>query len=234
MRPIGGGTRGAPFRDRRDAGRQLAERIRRLDLHDPVVIALPRGGVPVGFEVAQAINAPLDTLVVRKLGSPANPEYAVGAAAEGGMVLVGQPRDPSVTEEELQQIVRRETLETARRVARYRGTRPLTSVAGRDVILVDDGIATGLTALAAARALRTQRAKRVILAAPVCSADILRRFRNDVDDVICVQSPLNLMAVGPWYVDFTPTSDEEVVSLLRAARRDGGPDSQPEMERRTA
>jgi putative phosphoribosyl transferase len=153
MRPARA-ARNAPFSDRRDAGRQLAERIRALDLQDPVVIALPRGGIPVGFEVARAIDAPLDTLVVRKLGSPANPEYAVGAIAEGGMVIVGQPRDPSVSDEELDRIARRETTEITRRVARYRGTRPLTAVAGRDVILVDDGVATGLTALAAAKALR--------------------------------------------------------------------------------
>jgi putative phosphoribosyl transferase len=197
----------------------LAERLRSVAAGNAVVVALPRGGVPVGFEVAVALGAPLDVLAARKLGTPANPELAIGAIAEGGVAVVDSAaaRRFGVTQAELDAIVERETTELNRRVEHYRDGRPPLEVRGRTTVLVDDGLATGLTALAAVRALRARDAARVVLAVPVGAAPSLELLAREADEVVCHTVAVDLRAVGYWYADFTPVSDDEVVELLREA-----------------
>lgn len=206
------------FADRTDAGRQLAAALQPLALADPVVLALPRGGVPVAVEVARALHAPLDLLLVRKIGAPWNPEFAVAAIAEGG--------DPVVDEECLlatgatPEHVAREAVaaraEIARRRAAYLAGRAAVPVAGRDVIVVDDGIATGSTVRAALRALRQRAPARVLLAVPVAPPDTLAALRAEVDALVCLRTPVPFEAVGAHYVDFHQVPDTEVVRLLAA------------------
>lgn len=204
------------FTDRQDAGRALATRLTGLAAECPVVVALPRGGVPVAFEVARALGAPLDLLVVRKLGAPGNPELGVGAIAEGGAAVVDAVTSQRVgmTEETLAATVERETVELRRRVQRYRVGRPALEVRGRTAIVVDDGLATGLTAIAAVRELRARAARRVVVAVPVGAQESLDLLAGEADAVVCHTIPARLMAVGYWYADFAPVSDEEVVELL--------------------
>jgi predicted phosphoribosyltransferase len=207
------------FADRRHAGRLLAERLQAFAAERPVVVALPRGGVPVGFEVAQALGTPLDILAVRKLGAPGNREFAVGAIVEDGTALLDRAtaRRVGLTSKALDDTVAAEARELTRQVARYRGERGGVDVRGRTAIIVDDGLATGLTDLAAVRALRSLGAERVIVAVPVGVSDSLTRVAQDADDVICHTVPAELISVGSWYEDFTPVSDDEVVELLDAA-----------------
>lgn len=185
------------------------------------MLALPRGGVPVGYEVAQALGAPLDVVVVRKLGAPECPEYAVGAIAEGGALFVEPAAliEAGIGEGQLAEIAEREAIELTRRTRRYRGDRPFPSVKGRTVLLVDDGIATGRTARAAIRALRELAPRHLVLAAPVVAAESAPVLRAEVDDLVYVQAPQHFMAVGLWYEQFAQTTDDEVVSLLARARR---------------
>jgi putative phosphoribosyl transferase len=206
------------FRDRVDAGQQLAERLP-ADLHDPLVLALPRGGVPVAKEVAARLDAPLDVLVARKIGAPGHEELGIGAIAEGG-ALVGSDlvRALRVSPDEFERLAERQRGEIARRVERYRGDRPLPPLLGRDVVLVDDGLATGVTAEAALLAVRAGEPRRLVLAVPVCSPDTARRLVPPADDVVCVLAPDDLLAVGYWYDDFAQTTDEEVIELLRGGR----------------
>jgi putative phosphoribosyl transferase len=184
-----------------------------------VVVALPRGGVPVGFEIALAIGAPLELLAVRKLGAPGNPELAVGAIAEGGFAAVDAAavRRAGMTQEALDETVARESSELRRRVERYRGAGAALEVRGRRAILVDDGLATGLTALAAVRALRAQEAARIVVAVPVGARESLEILAAEADEVCCHTVPERLFAVGHWYEDFSPVSVEEVVALLSEA-----------------
>jgi predicted phosphoribosyltransferase len=204
------------FVDRREAGRRLAEPVAALALDEPIVVALPRGGVPVAAEVAAALDAPLDVLVVRKLGMPGQPELALGALAEGGAEVV----DPDLarlgrvdaTTLDLLRAEAREEIE--RRVQTYRGGRPPPDVDGRVVVLIDDGLATGRTAEAAIAALRTAGASRVVLAVPVASPDTADALAGKADDVVTVIRPRDMRAVGLWYDDFTQTTDAEVVALL--------------------
>lgn len=203
------------FADRRDAGRQLARELVELAELDPIVIALPRGGVPVAYEVARALDAPLDILLVRKLGAPMQPELGIGAIAEGAGPIVDAEtvRRLDVTETELAAIVDRERVELERRRHAYRNGREPLDVAGHVVILVDDGIATGVTAVAGARALRRRGARAVILAAPVGPADAERRLGGEFDSIVC-PTTLRYGSVGAAYRDFGQTSDAEVRELL--------------------
>ena len=210
------------FRDRHHAGRLLAERLIQVvdpaTLADPLVLGLPRGGVPVAFEVARALDAPLDVFVARKLGSPRQPELGIGAVAEGGTRVLDDAtvRALGVTPEDLERITVREQAELERRVARYRG-RPLPPLTGRDVIVVDDGLATGVTASAALAALRATDAARVVLAVPVAAADTAEQLRATGVVVVSVIEPDDLRAVGRWYDHFEQTSDDEVLDLLGRA-----------------
>lgn len=219
--PASGAVR---FRDRHDAGRQLAALLEPLAGERPVVVGVPRGGVPVAAEVARRLGAPLDVTVVRKIGAPQNPEFAVGALAEGGVHVLSDRtvRALGLSEAALQTLVSRVEGELLERLERYRGARAPVQLGGRTVILVDDGLATGRSAIAAVQSLRRRGAARVILAVPVAapeSADNLRRY---ADEVVCVEEPEDLWAVGYWYEDFRPTTDEEVAALL-AQFGDGAP-----------
>jgi putative phosphoribosyl transferase len=209
------------FRDRVEAGQRLATVLADRSFADAVVLALPRGGVPVGFEVATALRAPLDVFVVRKVGAPHQPEMGIGAVAEGGTEVVDRRllRAVGVSDETFAALADRERVEMQRRVTRYRGARPLPDVAGRDVVLVDDGLATGVTAEAALLALRTSGPRALHLAVPACAAESAERLRQIADDVVCVTTPSAFRAVGEWYDVFDQTTDDEVTELLERAGR---------------
>jgi putative phosphoribosyl transferase len=206
------------FSDRADAGRRLASRL--ASLHgDVVVLGLPRGGVPVAFEVARELGAPLDVIVVRKLGLPYQPELAMGAIGEGGVRIINDEvvRGSWVSPEVIDGVERRERRELARQAERFRAGRARADVAGRTAVLVDDGIATGSTARAACRVARGQGAARVILAAPVGPPGSARDLLGSCDDVVCVETPPSFGSVGQWYANFAPVSDATVADLLRRA-----------------
>jgi putative phosphoribosyl transferase len=207
------------FADRADAGRRLAESLRFLVGQDVVVVRLPRGGVPVAFEVARALGAPLDVIVVRKLGVPVQPELGMGAVGEGGVRIVDREivRRAGVSERELSTVEQRERAEVVRRSSRLRGDKTPVPLTGRTVIVVDDGMATGSTARAACQVVRAQGATRVVLAVPVGPEDIERRMRADADEIICLYKPVDFFAVGQFYDRFDQTIDREVVELLRRA-----------------
>jgi putative phosphoribosyl transferase len=204
------------FVDRADAGRRLAARLRPLSSEDPVVLGLPRGGVPVAFEAARELKAPLDVIIVRKLGVPFHRELGFGAIGEGGVRVVHDAivRMSRARKEELEEVERAEEEELARQARRFRRGRPRVAVGGRTVIVVDDGIATGATARAACRVARAQGAARVVLAVPVAPPDAAEALRQDADEVVCLSTPPEFSAVGEWYEDFSQTSDAEVVELL--------------------
>jgi putative phosphoribosyl transferase len=207
------------YRDRRDAGRQLGERLAALAPEHPVVIGLPRGGVPVAFEVARALDAPLDVLVARKLGAPGNPEYGVGAIAESGVRVLNEQavRMLQLTPEELEHVTDRAERELRTRLARYREGRAPAPVKGRTAILVDDGLATGGTARAALRALRERDPARLILAVPVGAGATVQALERECDEIVCLLTPEPMWAIGSWYDDFSQTTDEEVSALLAAS-----------------
>ena len=211
------------FRDRPEAGRALADALRsRGGWKHPLVLALPRGGVPVGYEVAQALHAPLDILVVRKIGHPRHEEFAVGAIAAGGVVVMNPEAEGylgGVSHAELDRIMRRERAELERREALYRGGRAAEPVAGRDVIVVDDGLATGSTMRAAVMALRQMSPARITVAVPVGASQSCDELGRVADDVVCVRTPSPFFAVGAWYADFPQTEDDEVRLLLDTTRR---------------
>ena len=204
------------FSDRVAAGRQLATRLVHLRGQDVVVLGLPRGGVPVAFEVARVLEAPLDVLVVRKLGVPFQPELAMGAIGEGGVLVLNEDvlARIGVDRTELAAIERRERAELERRALRFRRDRPRASLTGRTAVLVDDGIATGATARAACRVARAQGAAQVVLAVPACAPQTARLLRGEVDELVVLAEPANFYAVGQVYDDFRPVRDEEVVELL--------------------
>ncbi|MER5279069.1 phosphoribosyltransferase [Streptomyces sp. NPDC002809] len=207
------------FADRADAGQRLAEALHPLAASDPVVLGLPRGGVPVAFRVAGELGASLDVIVVRKLGVPYHPELGFGAIGEGGVRVISEDivRRGRVSEADIAAVERAEEAELVRRARTFRGDRPRIPLAGRTVIVVDDGIATGATALAACTVARAQGAARVVLAVPVASPDAAERLRGQVDELVCLSTPYGFSAVGEWYRDFGQTPDEEVVSLLAGA-----------------
>ena len=215
------------FRDRVEAGRQLAaELVRRLPHireEDPIVLAIPRGGVPVGYEVARAIDAPLDLFIARKLGAPGHEELGIGAVAPGGtrFLDVDAIRMLDVSDAYIEDVTRKELAELERRLRRFRGDRPPPRIEGRSVVLVDDGLATGVTALASLTALRLQHPRRLVLAAPVCSVEGAQAVARQADDVVCVAVPDRFFGVGAWYHDFTQTTDEEVVEMLARGQESG-------------
>jgi predicted phosphoribosyltransferase len=211
------------FRDRRDAGRQLAERVaeRSASLgRDPVVLALPRGGVPVGFEVARRLGAPLDVFLVRKLGVPGHEELAMGAIASGDVVFLNEDliQALGISEEEIRGRIDEERRELERRERMYRSGPP-PRVSGRGAILVDDGLATGASMLAAIASLRKLEPERITVAVPVAAPDTCREIGHAVDLIVCAATPEPFYGVGAWYLDFSQTTDEEVRELLRAARQ---------------
>ena len=213
------------FDDRRDAGRRLAERLEEFRGQDVVVLGLPRGGVPVAAEIARALDAPLDVVVVRKVGVPYRPELAMGAVGEGGVRVVDRRvlALTGVSPAALAEAQQRESAEIEARVRRFRGNRPRVPLSGRTALVVDDGIATGSTARAACAVVRALGAARIVLTAPVCAGSSLRQLAADADELIFLQTPRDFAAVGQFYADFRPTGDDEVVELLhRAARRHGG------------
>ena len=209
------------FANRREAGRILASLLMNYtDRDDVLVLALPRGGVPVGFEVAQALRAPLDVFIVRKLGVPGHDELAMGAIATGGVrvlnddVVISLELEPEV----IDAVAAREEKELARRERLYRGARPAPDVQGRTVILVDDGLATGSTMRAAVAALRKQEPARIVVAVPVAAPETCEEFKTEVDEVVCAATPRMFNGVGRWYEDFSQTTDAEVHELLAQAR----------------
>ena len=208
------------FVDRRDAGRKLAELLAGSHLGgDVVVLALPRGGVPVAYEIARALGAPLGVFLVRKLGTPGHPELAMGAIASGGTrVLNDEVVDAlQIPREQIDAVAQREQAELERRDAAYRQGKPMIPVQGRTVILVDDGLATGSTMKAAVQAVKQQQPARVIVAVPVGAAETCRALRDLADEVVCARMPEGFSAVGQWYQDFSQTTDDEVIALLSEA-----------------
>jgi putative phosphoribosyl transferase len=205
------------FRDRREAGRVLAERLQHHAGRDNVmVLALPRGGVPVGYEVACALGVPLDVLLVRKLGVPGHEELAMGALASTGAMVLNQAIVDrlGVAQWQIDRAVQREQVELSRRERLYRGARPPPQLAGKTVILVDDGLATGATMRAAVEALRAEQPAKIVVAVPVAAPESCEEVMATADEVVCAAMPDPFFAVGAWYQDFTPTSDGEVVALL--------------------
>ncbi|GAA4213600.1 phosphoribosyltransferase [Microbispora amethystogenes] len=209
--------------DRRDAGLLLGERLRELrdsgDIQgDVVVVGLPRGGVPVALQVARALDAPLDVILVRKLGVPYQPELGFGAIGEGGVRVVNPDvvRLARLTDDEMAVVERRERAELERRAGRFRRGREPVDLAGRTVIVVDDGIATGGTARAACQVARAHGASRVVLAVPVGAPETIASLRGDADEIVCLDTPDHFWAIGAWYEDFTQTSDEDVMECLRS------------------
>ena len=209
-----------PFLDRRDAGRQLAAKLAGY-ADDPgvIVLGLPRGGVPIAYEVARALHAPLDVFVVRKLGVPGHRELAMGAIASGGLRVLNMDviEALGIPKAAVESVADREMVELERQGRTYRGNAPLPDFAGRTIIVVDDGLATGSTMRAAVGALRQRSPELIIVAVPVAAAETARRLREEADSVVCLSAPSDFQAVSMWYQDFSQISDEEVRNLLESA-----------------
>lgn len=209
-----------PYEDRREAGAELATRLGHFrGRNDVVVLALPRGGVPVGAEVARALDAPLDIFLVRKLGLPGHPELAMGAIASGGVRVLNHDVVSwyRIPETVIDQAAREEQIELERRERAYRDGRTPAELQDRVVLLIDDGLATGSTMKAAVQAVRARRPARIVVAVPVGSPDTCREFAGIADEIICVRTPEHFSAVGQWYLDFSQTTDDEVRTLLQRA-----------------
>jgi predicted phosphoribosyltransferase len=210
-----------PFADRHQAGIELSSRLEQYrGRSDVVVLALPRGGVPVAFEIAEALEAPLDIFVVRKLGMPGHPEFAMGALASGGIPVLSDDvvRWYGIPQSAIDAVIRQERAELERREREYRRGAALVDLRGRTVILVDDGLATGATMKAAVLAVRTHQPVRVVVAVPVGAPASCAELAAMADEMVCVSKPETFSAVGQWYQEFSQTTDEEVLSLLRASR----------------
>lgn len=207
------------FENRAEAGRRLGERLSAYKDQSVIVLALPRGGVVVAHEVAAMLGAPLDVLVVRKLGAPGRPELGFGAIAPGGIRIVDNAAVTwlGITPEQLEEVTAHEEAELRRRLQQYRGDRPIMDVRGLTLIVVDDGLATGGTARAAIASLRQRGAGRIVLAVPVCALETARAIEDDVDELVCLSMPEDFRAVGHWYDHFDQVPDEQVMSLLNAS-----------------
>ena len=211
------------FKNRQDAGKKLALILKEYKGKSVIVYALPRGGVPVGYEVAKALGAPLDTVVVRKVGAPHNPEFGVGAVAPGGVLILDNQtlQALGIERKDVEKTIAEETEEMKRRIARYRSGEYTKGITADTVILVDDGLATGVTAFAALESIKkSHQPKRIIFASPICAKDTAERLREETE-VICGSETENLMAIGYWYEEFDQVSDEEVVKYLENARNKG-------------
>jgi predicted phosphoribosyltransferase len=206
------------FLDRADAGRKLARALASYKDQDPVALALPRGGLPVAAEIAAALGAPLDIVLVRKIGLPEQPELAMGAVVDGDPPIVARNEDviaaAGVSEREFEAACARELAEIERRRQRFLGHRRRAEIAGRTAIVTDDGVATGATARAALRAIRRRGPKKLVLAVPVAARDTIERLRGEVDAVVCLEAPRFFNAVGAFYADFRQVADEEVSAIL--------------------
>ena len=215
------------FRDRREAGRELAHRLSGAygDRPDVVVLALPRGGVPVGYEIAQALRVPLDVMIVRKLGVPSHEELAMGAIASGNIRVLNEEvvRQLNISDAVIEQVSRQEHEELLRRERAYRGGRPSVPVEGRTVMWVDDGLATGSTLRAAIATVRQRHPAKIVVAVPTAAPETCQELRAEADDVHCLTTPTPFFGVGQWYVDFSQTSDQEVRDLLDRAAALVGP-----------
>ena len=203
------------FRDRNDAGRQLAEKLAKYRGQNAAVLALPRGGVVTGREIAQALGLPLDIAVVRKIGHPLSPEYAIGAVDDTGAIILNDAETESVSQAWLSDEIEREKKEAVRRVKAYRGDRPPVTISGKIALIVDDGIATGLTMRLVVRSLRAQNPARIVVAVPVASAEAVESLRKEADEVITLEPPEEFLgAVGAHYIEFEQVEDAEVIRLL--------------------
>lgn len=212
------------FENRKEAGKKLGSELLKYRQEDPYVLAMPRGGVPIGYEVAEILQAPLDVVVVRKIGLSSNPEFGIGAIAEGGVQVLDTTtiKVLGIDEEEIKSTIQMEKEELGRRVKIYRGGNFLPDLTNKTAILVDDGIATGITAKAAIEAIRKLNPGKLFLAMPVCALDTVDGLKKLADKVICLAIPFEFVAVGSWYKNFTQVSDEEVVGLLKKAKRRRG------------
>lgn len=211
------------FKDRKQAGKRLAEALLKYKAEEPIILAIPRGGVPVAYEVALALDAPLDIIVVRKLGAPGQPELGIGAVVDGdhpqGVLNEEIMAELAVSQNYLDREVARQLAEIRRRQEAYRGGRPSEKVEGRTVIVIDDGIATGGSMRAALRGVRRNNPKRLVMAVPVAPQETIDSLRPEVDDLVCLDTPEFFAAIGEFYDDFRQTSDKEVTDLLDAAQR---------------
>ncbi|NPV92453.1 MAG: phosphoribosyltransferase [Firmicutes bacterium] len=210
------------FADRREAGQMLAQEIKGKDYQDVLILAVPRGGVVVAQPIARELKAPLDLIIPRKLGAPSNPELAIGAVApDGGALLLQGYERFGLSQDSLKRLIEKETSEIRRRMNAYRGDRPMPETAGKTVILVDDGIATGFTVEAGIQYLRRQPVKKLVLAVPVAPPDTIERLRPQVDEIVCLQTPSEFYAVGQFYRDFSQTTDQEVIEILKGFGAEG-------------
>ncbi len=210
------------FEDRSEAGRKLAGKLERYREEEPVILALPRGGAPVGYEVSRTLGAPLDVCIARKLGAPGQPELGIGAVAQGGARVLNYRvlSQLGVPESYVERVTAREIREVERRQHRLRSGYEPVNVRGKTAILVDDGLATGVTALAAIQSVREREPKRLVLAVPVCAAQTVEAIYPEVEDLVCLAIPSELGAVGFWYENFGQVPDETVIELLRKSRRE--------------
>jgi predicted phosphoribosyltransferase len=210
------------FEDRRQAGRRLAQRLEHYRDDQPVVLALPRGGVAIGYEIARALNAPLDVIVARKVGVPGHRELGMGAIAPGGVRVIDEAtvRMLGITQAQIDRVVQEEAAEMERRLRMFRGNRAAPDLHDKTAIIVDDGLATGVTARAAIEWTHRQQPRRTVLAVPVSAPETVAALKLEVDDLVCVEMPVNFVAVGFWYEDFDQTTDREVIDLLERAGRE--------------